>query len=91
MIPRGTLRTTRSVRMDDEEPLRGGALVAKIDVEGYEAEVIRGMEALLKGNRCLLQVEVFPQSRDHFAGLMKELGFHCFAEIGNDRYFRNDG
>lgn len=88
-IPRGTLQRIRSTRIDDIEHTRGGAIVAKIDVEGYEGEVIRGMEALLEGNRCLLQIEVFPATFDQFASVMAGLGFHCFAEIGNDRYFRN--
>ena len=89
-IARGRVEMVRAVRIDDVEALRSGVLVAKIDVEGYEAEVIKGMEGLLKGNKCLLQVEVFPQGLDPFVQQMAALGFRHFAEVGNDRYFRND-
>ena len=66
--------------LDDVEAHRGGLLVAKIDVEGYEAEEIKGMEGPLKGNKCLLRVEVFPQGLKPFVQRMAELGFLRFAE-----------
>jgi FkbM family methyltransferase len=88
-MPRGRIQTVRSTRIDDIEQVRGGVMVAKIDVEGFEVEVVKGMDGLLKGNMCLLQVEVFPATFDHFLEVMTDLGFHYVAGIGNDRYFKN--
>jgi FkbM family methyltransferase len=84
-----TQRTVLAVRIDDVEPLRGGAFVAKIDVESYEGPVIRGMEGLLTGNRGLLQVEVWPDRLAEFDRQMRALGYARFAEFGSDRYYRN--
>lgn len=83
------VQTVRAVRIDDIESARGGVVVAKIDVEGYEAEVIRGMNGLLANNACLLQIEVFEPRLDQITAMMASLGFHKIADIGNDRYFRN--
>ena len=79
----------RAVALDDIEPIQGGLIVAKIDVEGYEPEVIKGMHRLMSENRCLLQIEVFDQTLSSFDKLMAECGFHSFGTIGNDRYYRN--
>jgi FkbM family methyltransferase len=85
----GTAHTVSAVRLDDVEPLRGGLIVAKIDVEGHEADVLKGMTRLLAENRCILQVEVFGPALAAFTGTMTGLGYSKFAEVDNDRFFRN--
>jgi FkbM family methyltransferase len=84
-----TERTVPAIRLDDAEPTRGGVLVAKIDVEEYEHEVVRGMAGLLTGNRGVVQVEVWPDAVPNFDKQMSELGYHLFAEVGSDRFYRN--
>jgi FkbM family methyltransferase len=47
-------------RLDGVIGLRGGRLAVKIDVEGHEVHVLKGMADLLAGNDCYLQVEISP-------------------------------
>ncbi len=84
-----TVKIVRAVRIDDVEPMRGGVVVAKIDVEGYEHEVITGMRGLLTGNRGVLQVEVWPDAALKFDRTMAGLGYSMFAAIESDRFYRN--
>jgi FkbM family methyltransferase len=79
-----------AIRIDDVEPMRGGVVVAKIDVEGAEADVIEGMRGLLSGNRGLLQVEVFEPQLPAVDALMASIGYRRFLDILPDRYYRND-
>ena len=69
-------------------PIVDKVLIVKIDVEGYEQAVIKGMENLLRNNRCLLQVEVFDPSLEAFVSTMGMLGYRLIIEIGPDRYFQ---
>ena len=82
-------RSVRAFRMEDEVPLLDSVLIVKIDVEGHELAVIKGMENLLRNNRCLLQVEVFDQGLEAFVKTMDALGYRLTTEIGPDRYFQN--
>jgi FkbM family methyltransferase len=82
-------RSVRAFRIEDEVPLQNSLLIVKIDVEGHELAVIKGMENLLRNNRCLLQVEVFDPSLEAFVATMDELGYRLTTEIGPDRYFQN--
>ncbi len=84
-----TKRIVPAVRLDDLESISGGVLVAKIDVEGYEHEVVQGMTRLLTQNRCVLQVEVFPNAFEGFTRMMAGLGYTRFAGVANDHYYRN--
>jgi FkbM family methyltransferase len=82
-------RSVRAFRIEDEVSLLNSVLIVKIDVEGYELAVIKGMENLLRNNRCLLQVEVFDPSLKEFMRTMESLGYQLKKEIGPDRYFQN--
>lgn len=82
-------KTVPAVRIDDLEPMNGGFVVGKIDVEGFEDKVIDGMKNLLTGNRCCLQIEVFADTLEAFTHKMAALGFHKFDEVKDDHYFKN--
>ncbi|MEM2128792.1 MAG: FkbM family methyltransferase, partial [Candidatus Methanomethylicaceae archaeon] len=58
----------------------------KIDVEGAEYEVLKGLSKTLKNNRSKLIVEVFPQNREKVFELMKEFGYRWEA-ISECNYF----
>lgn len=85
----GTTATVPCVPVEELVAMQGGFVALKIDVEGWEASVLRGMRTLLTSNRCLLQVEVFDRNRAEILGLMTDLGFSLVHEVGSDRYFRN--
>jgi FkbM family methyltransferase len=51
----------RTERLDDVIQLKGQSLAIKIDVEGHEPDVLRGMESCLSNNICIILVESFPE------------------------------
>lgn len=72
-------RHTRSIQIKKEPldnllDLEGRSLAIKIDVEGHEAEVLRGMKNLLRSNACVLHIEIFPERLDEVDELLRELG-----------------
>lgn len=82
-------RRVDAFRIEEKVELFENVLIVKIDVEGYEQMVIKGMENLLRNNRCLLQVEVFDPVMASFVIIMDTLGYRLINEIGPDRYFQN--
>ena len=44
---------------DDILKYNDKSLAIKIDVEGHEIYVLKGIEKLLKSNKCILQIELF--------------------------------
>ena len=81
-------RKVGCVALDEAHAISGRSLCFKIDVEGHEAEVLRGAEQLLNSNECVLQVEIY---RDN--GKIKELlncyGYKQIFAAGADCYFTN--
>mgnify|MGYP006273687299 CR=1 FL=1 len=81
--------SVEAVALDDILGDRGLRLAAKIDVEGYQLEVLRGMQGLLTGNRCLLQIEANEQAAFALIAYLTDLGFRHTGRIGIDHYFEN--
>ncbi len=82
--------TVDAIRVDDAVNAQGLTIFAKIDVEGHERAVLRGMRATLDRNRVFLQVEAFAGAafdalRDDFAAL----SVRHVASIGDDHFFSN--
>jgi Methyltransferase FkbM domain len=79
------------VPLDEMVSFVGKPLVIKIDVEGYELEVLEGAKALLARNYGHAQIESFEEPR---AGAvikrMTELGWQDSDHIVNDLVFRRD-
>lgn len=71
--------------------LRGASLVLKIDVEGHEQAVLQGARQTLANNRCLIQMEVWPESQSVMLAWVKaHLGLQVLLQIDNDFYLSND-
>lgn len=62
-------------------------IVGKIDVEGHEAQVLRGMKNLIAENEMFLQVEVFPDKREEVHAVAEGLGLQFVDRVGVDDYF----
>ena len=77
------------VTLDDTLDFAGQPLVIKIDVEGYELEVLRGAKKLFARNYGYAQIESFEQSRaDAVIGQMAQFGWRLADHIVDDLVFR---
>lgn len=79
----------QAVRLDDVVDLSGGHLLMKIDVEGHEEYVLRGMDRLLAENKVAMQIEIFDLHRDNVFAEVKRLGLRQFHSIYPDYYLTN--
>ena len=75
------------VTLDDTIAADGALIVAKIDVESHELEVMRGMRRLLAANKAVLQIECFEPNRPRLRALMDELGCQEVRAVEEDLYF----
>jgi FkbM family methyltransferase len=74
--------------IDDVLDFRGKRLICKIDVEGYEVLVLKGMTELLRNNSCLLQIEIVDDGKRQ-TEMLAAVGYKNVHQIGADRYFSN--
>jgi FkbM family methyltransferase len=77
--------TAEVVRGDDTLQALGVSNVVgvKIDVEGHEPEVIRGLEATLRSDRPMVFWEAFSrESASHSEKILRELGYTKFSHLG---------
>ena len=72
-------------KFDDLLSFQGERIAIKIDVEGHENSVLRGMEACLRANYCLLLVEATldPAGLDRW---LKSLGYERSATYRGDNW-----
>lgn len=65
--------------------------VVKIDVEGFECEVLRGAKAFLERHRPVVIVEVWPVYQEKVFHLMKEMGYGSpSSKLGDRDHFMDD-
>lgn len=62
-------------RLDDVLQHSGKKVYLKIDVEGHEGMVIAGADKFLKNNNCIIQIEIFPESKAEITKLLCDLGY----------------
>ncbi len=64
-------------------------LVVKIDVEGYEEAVLRGMKNLFKNNMSIVQVEIYETNKASIFSFFESAGFKFLQSIKEDYFFIN--
>ncbi len=64
------------------------SIALKVDVEGHELCVLQGAAQLLKNNRVLLQIEIWPENSSNLNWLHKN-GFSIMMRIEDDYFLRN--
>jgi len=77
----------KTIALDDWVAFDGLSVVAKIDVEGHEHEVIQGMQELLTNNEWLIQVESFDKKYAETRRLLTQAGLIHLETIDYDHYF----
>lgn len=68
---------------------RNEHLALKIDVEGHEPEVMRGLEKLLTMNKCVLMLEIIEQYDTYEAlrHLLKNYGYDLVTSVQEKNHF----
>lgn len=69
--------------------LENQKLLIKIDVEGYEASVLSGMEKTLENNKCFIQMEILSTEDRALESRLEAIGYARTKAIGADVYFTN--
>ena len=63
-------------------------LAIKIDVEGHELNVLKGIQNLLKNNKCVLQIEIFKKNYHIVNSFLLDNNFILVDQIReNSNYF----
>jgi FkbM family methyltransferase len=79
----------QAVPMDTLITVAGAHIVMKIDVEGHEEAVLRGMAKLVAANQIVMQIEVFTPQYEKVFAQTESLGLRKIQEIYPDHYFTN--
>lgn len=80
--------TVRQKPLDQVLSLKDKKLLIKIDVEGYEESVLKGMRLTLENNTCLIQIEILDDA-SALPDMFSSIGYENIHRIGNDWYFSN--
>ncbi len=74
---------------DDVLKFKNKTLTIKIDVEGFEFFVLKGLKSTLINNWCILQIEIWERNNDEVHSFLKSLGYKMIISIDGDTYFSN--
>lgn len=81
--------TVRKARFDNICDAVGRRAFVKIDVEGHEVEVLRGMQKFLENNTVSLQIEVMASNAESTHKLLDNVGYTAIGGKNIDRFYRN--
>lgn len=73
----------------DSLELEHRQLAFKIDVEGHELEIVKGMGQTLKDNTLILQIESFSDNQNKLVANLENQGCRMIGRIEDDFYFTN--
>ncbi|MBN6728806.1 FkbM family methyltransferase [Burkholderia multivorans] len=78
-----------AVPIDSVIKENGRHILMKLDVEGHEAQVLRGMTGTIANNKVVMQVEIFEQHNDRVFAEVERLGLRVIHKIYPDCYLTN--
>jgi FkbM family methyltransferase len=87
--PKLATHRVRQTRFDDAFAIARQSLIIKMDVEGYEFHVLRGMERTLRDNACYIQVELYSERLDELKAFFERQGYRYLHTEYIDHYFTN--
>lgn len=87
--PKEVTHLVPQVRFDDEFSLSGKSIIIKMDVEGYEFNVLAGMERTLKDNLCYVQVELYSDRLEELKTFFTRIGYRFLHTEYIDHFFTN--
>ena len=74
------------VALDEATGFSGRTLAIKIDVEGFELEVLAGLKRTLNENRGIVQIETI-EGRNDVVEFMRQCGYELVADFYWDLFF----
>ena len=74
---------------DNVLQFKNKTLTIKIDVEGFEFFVLKGLKSILIDNWCVLQIEIWEKNNKEVHRFLKLLGYKMISSIDGDTYFSN--
>lgn len=66
---------------DNYFKLRDKKISIKIDVEGHELKVLKGIQSLIKKNFCIIQLEIFDKNFESVNDFLLSCGYSNFHQI----------
>lgn len=79
--------SVHAIAIDEFLNIADRSLGIKIDVEGHELDVIKGMMRTLKSNDCLLQIEIYGDNIPMVTDCLSEIGYFLKKRIDHDHFF----
>ena len=79
------------IKGDDTIKLVNKDITIKIDVEGYEYNVLKGLEATLNNNNCFIQIEIWDKNLQDVLGFLNGLNYQKLITIDGDTFFSKSG
>lgn len=78
-----------AVPIDLAVPVADRYILMKLDVEGHEAPVLRGLTQTVAKNKVVMQVEIFEQHHDQVFAEIDRMGLRTIHKIYPDHYLTN--
>jgi len=77
------------VKIDDVMHYSNKCIAIKIDVERHELHVLKGAIKLLKNNKIIIQIEIFPELEKKVLKYLNNLNFKILRKINYDYFLIN--
>ena len=74
---------------DDFLQFKEKKIIVKIDVEGFELHVLKGLKKALTNNICVLQIEIWKKTKDEVHKFLNSLNYKMICSVDGDSYFSN--
>ena len=74
---------------DEVLKFKNKVITIKIDVEGFELNVLKGIKKLLQNNKCLVQVEIWKINFQKVHKFLNNLNYQKMKTIDGDTFFLN--
>ena len=74
---------------DDTLKFNNKIITIKIDVEGFELFVLKGLKNTLNNKLCILQIEIWEKNNNEVYKFLKSLNYKMICVVDGDTYFTN--
>ena len=72
---------------DEKLRFKNTILAIKIDVEGHELSVLKGLKNLIKNNKCIIQIEIFKKNLKLVNNFLENRKFKIFYKVNKRSNF----